>query len=400
MESPRSPSQLLRSPNPVRTKVADELYGQMTVQHTNTLAFVVDNYSDIVSNFNELSEYGRDLFEDLSIENLIFKSTTPILVKEKLAVFDAAYVTPNYTEHRVTVMLAPTCQYAPLMGRLAERSGFGPTILAEIEEPEITFRNLLEQAGIDFIQRSSIYKVMIMPPISLCSFHSLAVHNMHKAMNVQRYEHHVCFIMLQLLCALKVLQSDGVEHLSNNFKEFLLTYKAVDLKNALEDLQQLPKLMFLRETMEEDFDDRMSTHTTLSMDSPRVGVCRYALRALCTLLNHKMHNTVPDILDRTEFSRPLKKCAELLHLDKSSSLTEAKNLIEFTFFCGRTNFESEFDAKLWLDERRAHEVNRLVRLLADRSDCLSESRERMYIQFLLSATPRTIYNTFRQYIKL
>uniref|UniRef100_A0AC34R4W5 Uncharacterized protein n=1 Tax=Panagrolaimus sp. JU765 TaxID=591449 RepID=A0AC34R4W5_9BILA len=246
MESPRSPSQLLRSPNPVRTKVADELYGQMTVQHTNTLAFVVDNYSDIVSNFNELSEYGRDLFEDLSIENLIFKSTTPILVKEKLAVFDAAYVTPNYTEHRVTVMLAPTCQYAPLMGRLAERSGFGPTILAEIEEPEITFRNLLEQAGIDFIQRSSIYKVMIMPPISLCSFHSLAVHNMHKAMNVQRYEHHVCFIMLQLLCALKVLQSDGVEHLSNNFKEFLLTYKAVDLKNALEDLQQLPKLMFLR----------------------------------------------------------------------------------------------------------------------------------------------------------
>lgn len=132
------------------------------------------------------------------------------------------------------------------MGRIAERSGFGPTILAEIEEPEITFRHLLEQSGIDFNQRSTVYKVMIMPPISLCSFHSLAVHNMHKAMNVQRYEHHVCFIMLQLLCALKVLQSDGVEHLSNNFKEFLLTYKATDLKNALENLQQLPKLMFLR----------------------------------------------------------------------------------------------------------------------------------------------------------
>ena len=47
-------------------------------------------------------------------------------------------------------------------------------------------------------------------------------------------------------------------------------------------------------------------------------------------------------------------------MDKSSSLTEAKNLLEFTFFCGRVSFESEIDAKLWLDERRAHEVNRAV----------------------------------------
>ena len=132
------------------------------------------------------------------------------------------------------------------MGRLAERSGFGPSVFAELEEPEVTLRHLLDQAGIDMSTRSSIYKVVVMPPLSVCSFHSLAAHNMHKAMNVQRYEHHVCFIMLQLLCALKVLQSDGVEHLSNNFKEFLLTYKATDLKNTLEELHHLPKLMLLR----------------------------------------------------------------------------------------------------------------------------------------------------------
>ena len=112
--------------------------------------------------------------------------------------------------------------------------------------------------------------------------------------------------------------------------------------------------------MEEDFDERSLIHLQNSSDSPRVGVCRYALRALCTLLNHKMNNVVPKIIDRSEFSRPLRRCAELLHLDKSSSLTEAKNLLEFTFFCGRVNFEGEFEAKLWLDERRAHEVNRLV----------------------------------------
>uniref|UniRef100_A0A914Y0C3 Uncharacterized protein n=1 Tax=Panagrolaimus superbus TaxID=310955 RepID=A0A914Y0C3_9BILA len=282
------------------------------------------------------------------------------------------------------------------MGRHAERSGFGPTVLAEIEEPELSLRNLLDQAGIEPSQRSSIYRLVIMPPLSLCSFHSLAAHNMHKAMNVQRYEHHVCFIMLQLLCALKVLQSDGVEHLSNNFKEFLLTYRAIDLKTSLDELHHLPKLLLLRETMEEEYDD-FNAPLSSSADIQRVGVCRYALRALCTLLNHKMNNIIPPILERTEFSRSLRRCAELLHMDKSSSLTEAKNLLEFTFFCGRVSFESELDAKLWLDERRSHEVNRVVRLLADRAESLSEPRERMYVQFLLSATPRTLFQTYRQF---
>lgn len=82
---------------------------------------------------------------------------------------------------------------------------------------------------------------------------------------------------------------------------------------------------------------------------------------LGTLLNHKMHNTIPNIQERTEFSRPLKRCAELLHMDKSASLTEAKNLLEFVFFAGgQLAFETEFDAKLWLDERRASYLNQMV----------------------------------------
>uniref|UniRef100_A0AC34GIJ6 Uncharacterized protein n=1 Tax=Panagrolaimus sp. ES5 TaxID=591445 RepID=A0AC34GIJ6_9BILA len=63
LESPRSPSQLLRSPNPHRIKAAEDLYTQMTVQHTTTLAFLVDNFSDIARLHGEFSEFGRDLFD-------------------------------------------------------------------------------------------------------------------------------------------------------------------------------------------------------------------------------------------------------------------------------------------------------------------------------------------------
>uniref|UniRef100_A0A7E4UV70 NR LBD domain-containing protein n=1 Tax=Panagrellus redivivus TaxID=6233 RepID=A0A7E4UV70_PANRE len=391
--SPRSPSQPLRSPNPLRSKAAEDLYAQMTVQHTNTLAFLADNFTDIARIHGEFSEFGQNCFDEVSVETLEFKQAPPLIVKEKIALFDATFIGSRYQEHKVTVMLAPTCQYAPLMGRHAERSGFGPPVLAEIEEPESVVHHLLDQAGLESHQRSSVYRVVVMPPLSVCSFHSLAAQNMLQEMNVQRYEHHVCFILLQLLCALKVLQSDGVEHLSNNFKEFLLTYRAPDLKRSLEELHHLPRLMLLRETMEEEIVDDFSSDPN---EATRVGVCKYALRALCTLLNHKMHSGVPPIAERTEYSRALRKCAELLHAEKSSSLTEAKNLLEFTFFCGRVSFDGEMEAKLWLDERRAHEVNRAVRLLADRAECLSDARERMYVQFLLSTTPRSLYQTYKQ----
>lgn len=53
--------------------------------------------------------------------------------------------------------------------------------------------------------------------------------------------------MLQLLGALKCLQSDGIEQLSNNFKEFILSYANPDGKNSLlQTMDQLPRLMFLK----------------------------------------------------------------------------------------------------------------------------------------------------------
>ena len=71
-----------------------------------------------------------------------------------------------------------------------------------------------------------------------------------------------------------------------------------------------------------------------------VGLCRYALRALCTLLHHRMDGRVPQIKlrltqrnfflkislnffsVRSRYSRALMACAVLLQEDKSSSLTK------------------------------------------------------------------------------
>jgi hypothetical protein len=64
--------------------------------------------------------------------------------------------------------------------------------------------------------------------------------------NVNKCEEQIMFIMIQLLSALKCLQSDGVELLSNNFKEFILSYANPDGKTLLQLIDQLPRLMLLK----------------------------------------------------------------------------------------------------------------------------------------------------------
>lgn len=58
------------------------------------------------------------------------------------------------------------------------------------------------------------------------------------------HEELVCFIMLQLLAALKMLQSDGVEALSANFKEFLLAYRYLPV-DSQPPMREFPRLIFL-----------------------------------------------------------------------------------------------------------------------------------------------------------
>lgn len=114
--------------------------------------------------------------------------------------------------------------------------------------------------------------------------------------------------MIQLLSALKCLQSDGIEQLSNNFREFILSYANADNKSLLQTIDQLPRLMLLKNAMEDFNDDQLSVlnFSDDSASQQTVGICKFALRALCTLLNRKLQGALPEIPERTRFSIPLR----------------------------------------------------------------------------------------------
>lgn len=127
--------------------------------------------------------------------------------------------------------------------------------------------------------------------------------------------------------------------------------------NPTEDINktmdQLPRLILLRNTIEED-EDSEAEH--------KVDLCKFALRTLCILMNLKLERRL-EIQVRSRYSIYLKKCAQILAIDKSNSLTEAKQILEFGFFAQNQNFETDFQAKLWLDESRAQCVNQTVSLM-------------------------------------
>jgi hypothetical protein len=77
-------------------------------------------------------------------------------------------------------------------------------------------------------------------------------------------------------------------------------------------------------------------------------------------------------------------------------MSEAKQLLEFAFFANGHSFESEYDAKLWLDDRRSQFVSQMVRWLIQRDSQISAVRQQMYLYFLLSSTPRALFKTFHQ----
>uniref|UniRef100_A0A8R1IT15 Uncharacterized protein n=2 Tax=Caenorhabditis japonica TaxID=281687 RepID=A0A8R1IT15_CAEJA len=217
-----------------------------------------------------------------------------------------------------------------------------------------------------------------MPRLNLCSFHSLAAHQLNQRMDRTHHEELVSFILLQVLQALKMLQGEGVESLSTNFKEFLLAYRSPSVDASY---NEFPRLLFLPETLGAEIE--------IGGDE-LVGLCRYALRALCTLLHHKMDGKAPAIKLRSRFSRALSACALLLQEDKSNSLTKAKNVMELALWSDGEHFKSEQEARVWIDTARADCVDNLCRQLICDSTRQLGARERFRIEFLLSATPRSI----------
>uniref|UniRef100_A0AC35U0V3 Mab-21 domain-containing protein n=1 Tax=Rhabditophanes sp. KR3021 TaxID=114890 RepID=A0AC35U0V3_9BILA len=388
--SPRSPDYKLSS-DVVPSKnvyTQTQAYSQIVSSQVTTLAMVAENFAELsLSAYPEQRKISKDFLSRLSFYQINFKYSSPVIIKGSILISDAEISTGyGKGDIRVSVMITPAAHYSPLMGRHAEVSGFGPVILTEFEESQQAVSGFLNSCGV-YSKQASAYKITLMPAQICCSFHTLSAQFLHyssKSINPSKYEEHVCFIVLQLLTALKYLQSDGVEMLSSNFREFLITYHHSDLTECLQTFDHLPRLFLLKEAIGNNEEEGMS-----------VGMCKYATRALYTLLNHKMHSSLPLILERSEFSYPLKKCAELLSMDKSSSLSEAKSVLELAFFVGPTQFNSENEAKIWLDTNRANLLNRVLFLMMSKKENFLDLKEKMHIQFLLSSTPRNLCQSLR-----
>uniref|UniRef100_A0A0N5ADU6 Uncharacterized protein n=1 Tax=Syphacia muris TaxID=451379 RepID=A0A0N5ADU6_9BILA len=388
-----------------RTALLEEAHNQITLKHAEILSFVSEKISEYIRRRDdiltrqELNRYFIFAKRHFDLE-LVSDLQLMVVFAGSSLFFDAFVVGKNgsvdvtvvvcFEDYLLTNSIAPTSQYLPLSlsTRTSNSNLWCPPILAVIDENSKEIRQFLQDSNL----ANRMVKSFIMPRLNLLSFHTLAAHNLDKKMKTEEYERHVCFIMMQLVCTLKSLQSDGVEVLSNNFREFLLAYRYTYL-NSAGQTKEYPRILLLYETISETIEESCK-------DS--VGVCKYALRALCTLLHHKMDNNVPCIPHVSillqafnDIIPPLfQKCAELLHQERSSSLTEVKNILEYSFWIGGDiYFDTEFEAKLWLDKRRVEQISHILQLLIDNPDEIEETYERLHLQFLLSVTPRTLFQS-------
>ncbi|RCN32020.1 hypothetical protein ANCCAN_22184 [Ancylostoma caninum] len=355
----------------------DELskqYQQMALSHVQTLSMVADRLADDMIRGEE--PVSRNQLGQLDFSHFVIPSPHPMLTKGKSLFYNAVLPRPGNSDYPVTLMIAPCSQYAPLMRRGGSQLFALPGFL-ELEDQDGSVSKFLHDTGTVNLEGRHT-KVVAMPRLNLCSFHSLAAHHLNERMDCAAHEQLVAFILLQLLAALKVLQSDGVESLSTNFKEFLLAYRFSP--NSQTEIWEFPRLIFLPETHGAEIE---------SGGDELVGLCRYAMRALCTLLHYRMDGKVPPIRQRSRYSRALLACATLLQEDKSSSLTKAKNVLEVALWGGET-CRGDAEARVWLDVARAECVDSLLRQLVCEPGCRLGARERYRVEFLLGATPRSI----------
>ncbi|KAK6049820.1 hypothetical protein COOONC_12675 [Cooperia oncophora] len=236
----------------------NKLYLQMALSHVQTLSMVADRLANDMRRGEE--PVSRNQLGQLEFSHFIIESQHPILTKGKSLFYNAILPRPGDSDYPVTLMIAPCSQYAPLMRRSGSQLFTLPGFL-ELEDQDGSISKFLHDTGTP----------------NLDGRHT-------KRMDSSAHEQLVCFILLQLLAALKMLQSDGVESLSTNFKEFLLSYRFSPDSQA--ELWEFPRLIFLPETLGAEIE---------SGADELVGLCRYAMRALCTLLHHRMDGKPPPI---------------------------------------------------------------------------------------------------------
>lgn len=227
---------------------------QISLSHVQTLNIVADKLSEDARRGDE--PVSRNRLSQLDFASFIITSPHPILTKGKSLFYNAVLPRQSLPDYPVTLMvssktqrfpkfkdnfqIAPCSQYAPLM-RKTESNHFGLPGFLEIEDHDGAIRQFLYDTGTQNLDGRNT-KVIAMPRLNLCSFHSLAAHQLNQRMDRTNHEELVSFILLQVLQALKMLQGEGVESLSTNFKEFLLAYRYPNVNSSY---NEFPRLLFL-----------------------------------------------------------------------------------------------------------------------------------------------------------
>lgn len=182
--------------------------------------------------------------------------------------------------------------------------------------------------------------------------------------------------MIQLVSALKYLQSKGIEEIQADLDGFLL-YRTVS--------SRYPQLVLCCESFSSDYATRTSRsgdktdheEKAVSNRRLRITLCQGALAALCQLLHTEVpteelirERHVPVFTRLTSFSGGFQKAADVLQAEKPHSLTQAKSLFEYMFWVGSEHqngsekpFDSEQQARWWLDRERAKFVCHAMKAL-------------------------------------
>uniref|UniRef100_A0A0R3RY82 ULP_PROTEASE domain-containing protein n=1 Tax=Elaeophora elaphi TaxID=1147741 RepID=A0A0R3RY82_9BILA len=246
---------------------------------------------------------------------------------------------------------------------------WNPPILVEIkakyDEEQRIFQSITRH------RNSQKYRFLIIPRYNLFTFKLFA--DNHQQDVSEEYEQKVCFILLQLICALKSFQLNGIEAVSDDLSEFVLLCRSTRTNHKIGHMDHLPRILLLQESL-----------TTTNKKSS-IRLCDYGLKILSTMLDLNCNSP-------TNFASTIQECASALQQDKSSSLTEAKNALEFGMFVGNDafSFNNEEDVQAWIDSKRAD----YFREMAGGSCSLNEVYEQLRLQFLLSVTPRTLLKMF------
>lgn len=195
-----------------------------------------------------------------------------------------------------------------------------------------------------------------------------------------QFEKELCFVYLQLIHALKILQAHGTEDVDMNQEDLILTKDEKD---------QMSNLIF----MSGDFVSEQEDGSNFD----KVSLCQYALIFLLRVLH------IPDAetLNNGNRSFSLSPCvrkifitvAKALTQEKASSLSKAKNLMEFhlwgpkdkVYACLSGSQRMEETLQRWLDIERAQNLRLLVRSHKNISAC-----EEHQLQFLVRTSAKAL----------